>query len=238
MKKYFYIVSAVVLLFTKAASGQDTTIQALVIHEKPTPVFHNGIAGIRYMPSVSKIKVRNSDGAVNGEFALSNGYGGFLGFNFTKNIGIQAEVIYNDLSQQYKDHELDRRIDISYINVPVLLSLNTNRIEAVNLNVVVGPQWGVNVGSKIETVGTTNATDAQAVLAVKKNDFGIAYGAGLDFCLNAAHSIRLDLGFRGVMGLMEVSDQSKTMDTNSYYIILEKSRVDTYAGYVGLTFLF
>ena len=205
------------------------------------PTFDNGIFGIRFMPTISDIKVQDSDGnTAKGDAVVSYGYGALVGFNFNKHIGIQAEVMYSTLSQKYKDRTLDRQIDINYVNIPLLLSINTNRINVVNLNLVVGPQLGINVGSSIKTSGTTNGNgtaDAQAVLAVKSNDLGVAYGAGLDFALNKARNIRLDVGFRGVMGLLDVSDRSETIETDSFYI-LQKKQTQSYSGYVGFALIF
>jgi hypothetical protein len=237
MKKYYYITISMLLFFAKVIIAQEMVPEDTKT-EKSESVFHNGIFGVRYMPSISSIKVQNIDGNVNGDFVLGYGVGGLIGFNFNKHVGLQVEAIYNQLSQKYNDHDLERRVDINYINVPLLLSLNTNRMKEVNLNVVIGPQLGVNVASKLTSTGTYNGnSNIQAVLAVKKNDFGIVYGAGLDFGLNHMQTIRLDVGFRGVMGLVDVSDRSGTLETNSYYI-LRKAQIETYSGYVGLAFLF
>lgn len=258
MKKYIHVAAGTMFLLSTTQAQVNTDISPNInsggatnvseiktipmveeISKDPDPAFRNGIFGIRFMPTISKIQVQDSDGnTVKGEAVVSMGYGGLLGFNFNKHLGIQAEVIYSTLSQKYKDQTLDRQIDINYVNIPLLLSLNTNRIGVVNLNLVVGPQLGINVGSKVTTSGTPDGNaDTQAVLAVKKNDLGVAYGAGLDFALNKARNIRLDIGARGVMGLLDVSDRSATMETNSYYI-LQKKQTQAYSGYIGFTFIF
>jgi opacity protein-like surface antigen len=103
---------------------------------------------------------------------------------------------------------------------------------------VIGPQWGFNVGATLKTTGVPNGNgNSTAILAVKKNDFGIAYGLGVDFAITPSKTIRLDIGFRGVMGLMDVNNTNEKIDANSYYI-LQKSTINSYSGYVGLTFLF
>ncbi len=231
MKKYIYVAISTVVFFAQTTQAQDSN----QVTYKTDP---KGIFGVRFMPSVSSISVRNFDGSVGGDFVLGYGFGGLFGFNFNQHAGIQLEIIYNQLSQKYQDHNLSRRIDINYINIPLLLSLNTNRLKPVNFNIVAGPQFGVNVGARLMTTGTPNGnSNTNAILAVKKSDFGIAYGAGLDFGLNHMHTIRLDVGFRGVMGLVDVSDRSGTLQTNSYYI-LQKNHIETYSAYAGLTFLF
>lgn len=250
MKNYIYVaVGTMFLLSTVQAQvksnssisdnfSKDIILVTEEITDKPVPDFPVMLLGIRFMPTTSNIKVQNSDGnSVKGDVVLSYGYGGLLGFNFTKHVGLQLEVLYSTLSQKYADHTLDREIDINYVNVPLLLSLNVNRTNAFNINLVVGPQLGINVGSSVTTRGTANGnTNTKAVLAVKENDLGIAYGGGVDFGLNAARTIRFDIGFRGVNGLIDVSDRSEKLETGSYYI-LQKKRTQTYAGYIGFTFL-
>jgi len=250
MKKYIYVAAGTVFLLSTSQAqvntnnnagnnfAKDIVLVTEEIAEKPVPAFPVMLLGIRFMPTTSDIKVQNADGNnVEADVVLSYGYGGLLGYNFTKHMGLQLEVLYSTLSQKYADHTLDREIDINYVNIPLLFSLNVNRTNAVNLNVVLGPQLGVNVGSKVTTSGTANGnTNTKAVLAVKENDFGIAYGAGIDFGLNAARTIRFDIGFRGVTGLVDISDRSKTLETDSYYI-LQKKRTQTYSGYIGFTFL-
>jgi len=250
MKKFVHIVIGTTILFSRSLAQVNTDSNAannfskdiiLVTEEitdKPVSAFPAMVLGIRFMPTTSNIKVQNSDGnSVDGDIVLSYGYGGLLGFNFTKHLGLQLEVLYNTLSQKYADHTLDREIDINYVNVPLLLSLNVNRTNAFNINLAIGPQLGVNVGSSVTTRGSINGnTNRKAVLAVKENDFGIAYGGGVDFGLNEARTIRFDIGFRGVNGLIDVSDRSEKLETGSYYI-LQKKRTQTYSGYIGFTFL-
>jgi hypothetical protein len=75
------------------------------------------------------------------------------------------------------------------------------------------------------------------VLAVKKGDLGFAYGAGIDFGLNPAKSFRLGIGFRGVYGLFDISDNNRNLNTESYYL-LGKTHVKTYSGYAGISYIF
>jgi hypothetical protein len=113
--------------------------------------------------------------------------------------------------------------------------LNTGVSQPINFNVAFGPQLGLNVGSDLKTTGSSGVDTLSGVLDVKKEDFGIAYGAGFDFAIGAA--TRLSIGYRGVSGLVDISDRSTSITTNEYYI-LQRSHVNTNAGYIGFTFLF
>lgn len=192
--------------------------------------------GARYMPTFTRFNVRTVDnGVAETSFTMGYGAGGYWGFNLSKNMAFQAEVVYSQLSQQYRDQNLKRRIDLDYLYVPLLIVLNTDITKSVNLNVTAGPQFGINMGSNIDSGGGSGSDTLTAVIAVKATDFGIAYGAGLDFRLSSVVSV--DLGFRGMKGLVDISDESATTATDQYYI-LHRSRVSTYAAYVGLKLSF
>lgn len=207
-------------------------------HRKVGDIFHSGEFGLRFMPTFSSIDLKNSNGGtVKGDFVVGYGYGAFIAIN-SKHVGLQLEGIYSSTSQKYKDGAFERKVDMNYVNVPLLLTLNTNKTQAVNVNIAIGPQLGLNVGSKVTTTGgDNNAENTNAVLVVKKGDFGFAYGTGIEFALNPARTFRFNLGFRGVFGLVDISDKSKSKTTNQYYI-LDRTNVETYAGYAGLSILF
>jgi opacity protein-like surface antigen len=192
--------------------------------------------GIRLMPTVTSLDVKTSSGGeVSGEAVLGFGAGILLGFNFNKYIGVQGEVIYSSISQKSYDKNVERKLNLRYVNIPVLVSLNTGKSRLINLNLVAGPQVGINMGSSISTSGA-NDVYSQAVLSVKKNDFGFAYGAGFDVALNPDHTVRLSVGYRGVLGLLDVSDESTSTTSDSYYV-LDRSHVNTHAAYFGLSIM-
>jgi hypothetical protein len=195
-----------------------------------------GYIGFRYMPTFTSFDVRTrSNGEAVTTFSLGHGAGGYLGANFNKHTALQLEVIYSQLSQKYSDQDRNTTVDLNYVNIPLMFVLNTNITKPVNFNVTAGPQVGINVGSKIETDNNGAADSTTAVLAVKGHDFGIAYGAGFDFRLGS--DVQLGLGFRGVHGLLDISDRSQTKSTDEY-LILDKSYLDTYAAYIGIRFNF
>lgn len=214
-------------------------VNILLVFSFFSPFLHaqKGEFGVRFMPTVSNFDVQSSDGGkVTGEATIGMGAGIFLGLNFSDHIGIQTEAIYNTLTQKYKEQDNEKEIKLKYINIPLLLSLNTNKSKPVNVNLVVGPQIGISVGTELFT-SNGNDPDDEAVLSVKKGDIGFAYGAGLDFGLNASQTFRLGIGFRGVYGLVDISDNSQSLTTDSYYL-LERTHIQTYSGYAGVSLLF
>ena len=214
------------------------TIGALGLLSVPCINAQSAEIGFRFMPTFSSGEVQTaSGGKVVGDVTLGYGIGGVIGFNFNNHIGIKTEVIYNSISQKYKEQDVERKINLKYVNIPVLLSLNTSRGSLVNFNVVAGPQLGVSIGSNLTTTGTTGVDSMQAVLSVKKGDLGVAYGAGLDFGINRSRSVRFTIGYRGVLGLFDVSDNNRNLSNNSYYL-LDKAHIKTNSVYIGLSYLF
>lgn len=193
--------------------------------------------GIRYMPTFSNFDMQASDGTtIKGEVTISHGIGVLMGYNFNENVGIQGEVIYTAVARRYSERSVEQKVVLRYVNIPLLLSLNTGKSRMFNLNIVAGPQVGIRVGSHVYTTGDGTLM-AQPLLEVKKTDLGFAYGAGLDVGLNEAKTLRLGAGFRGVYGLIDISDNSSTTATDTYYI-LERTNIETYSGYIGFSVLF
>jgi opacity protein-like surface antigen len=213
------------------ATGNDN-------EQRENPPLRRGEFGIRYMPTFYALALRNANNdAIQGKLSMSHGWGMFLGFNFSRHVGIIAEVDYLQINQKYKDRDLNRSVRLNYLNIPVMLSLNTNKESAVNLNFVVGPQFGLNLGGKVSPSGNGNADSLRATVAAKPGDVGLAYGAGLEFALNHEHTIRLDLGFRGYYGFVDMSANQTSNNPDTYNVLVKASR-KTYAGYIGLAFLF
>ena len=121
--------------------------------------------GARYMPTFSAIDLKAfNDDVIQGSVSVNHGFGIMLGVNLTKNFGIQGEVNYYQVSQSFRDLNLDNEVNIKYLNIPLLLSINTNKERRVNFNVVAGPQFGINAGSNITTTGTGEPDDVKAII--------------------------------------------------------------------------
>ena len=200
--------------------------------------FKKGYIGARGLMTFTSLKVKGlGNGELETNYKAGYGGGGVVGVNFTKNFGLQLEVLYSSLSQTYKDESgFEREFNVNYINLPLLFILNTDVSKGLNLNIAVGPQLGLNTGSSIDKMNQGAGVDSvNAVLAVKSGDFGFAYGAGLDFMLGDV--VKLSIGFRGVRGLVDISDDSQNITTNEYYV-LDRAHVNTYSGYAGVAFCF
>ena len=161
-----------------------------IVIQAQTETENRGEFGIHFMPSFTKIDVRDSQGnVIPGSISLQPGFGILLGFNISNHIGIQGEINYLSISQKYTDASVDREVKIRYINVPILLTLNTDKSKQFNMNVVAGPEFGFNTGASINSTGTEGTDTLQAVVVLKKGNVGFAYGAGLEFAMNKSNPL-------------------------------------------------
>jgi len=224
--------------YTVPASTQDNTQPVL----KDPPPLNRVEFGIRYMPLFTSLNLHTDNGSTaSGNVTLSHGAGIALGINFSKNVGIQGELNYYQTSQTINDYSNNQNYNVGmgYVNVPLLLSINTDKRRAVNLNLVAGPQLGFNVNSSVKTTSYGEGANVNASVSKGNNDLGLAYGAGLEFALNRPHTFKLDLGYRGFYGLVDVGAKQTYSSSNSaaYNIFVKGSR-QANGAYLGLRFAF
>jgi hypothetical protein len=213
---------------------RDTVVKEERVKEQPP--LRKGEFGLRYMPTFQRLSFYTTSGeTVQGEISVAHAFGIMFGHNFNKNIGLQAEVNYYEMQQKYRDKSLERQVNLSYLNIPVLLSVNTDKTKMVNWNFVAGPQFGLNIGSSVNTYGTGETETLQATVGAKGGDVGLAYGTGLEFMLNKQHTWRLDAGYRGLYGFVDM--RATETGPNTYNVLVKGSR-KTHAAYLGITALF
>ena len=243
-KKFKFIALGAItaLMFSPYAKGQEAVKvqETTTIRETPVAVTNTtestelkrGEFGIRYMPTFIKIDVRDSKGEeVPGTVSFQQGFGIMLGINITEHVGVQGEINYLQISQKYKDVTLNREVKIRYINIPLLLSLNTNKSGQFNLNFVVGPEFGFNTGYDVRSDGYNGSDSINAVVVLKKSNVGLAYGAGLEFAINKDHTLRFDLGYRGFYNFVDVAGTGNTFDNYNVVVKVPRNRNSLYAGF-------
>jgi hypothetical protein len=254
------ILAAAAALFSVTVSAQEDTVrvvketnvvrdtvrQTQVVHDtvvkenrRPErPPLRRGEFGVRYMPTFSSLAFRSANGQIiQGDVTMSNGFGVMAAINLSRHVGIQAEASYLDINQKYKDQNLNRQVEVSYLNIPIMLSLNTDKTRMVNWNFVAGPQFGINLGSSVQTTGDENTGTLRATVAAKGTDIGVAYGTGLEFALSRNHNLRFDLGYRGYYGLVDASANQTSTSPDTYNVLVRASRF-SHAAYLGLTLCF
>ena len=137
---------------------------------------------------------------IDGE-AFSTGFkwgftaGAFAELNFTKQLGLQPELLFNQTNtrtastfdQVYQSFGYaDRDVYLNYLSIPILLSIKPIPL----LSILVGPQFGIKMSDNIST---------SALNAFKSGDFSLIGGAQLNLGGFKA-------GARYILGLNNLND--------------------------------
>jgi len=130
------------------------------------------------------------------EYQFAYNVGAFAQVNFTPNIGIQPELLFNQtnyrtgtqFSSIYPNGVSDVKGKLNYLTVPVLLNIRPIPL----LSILVGPQFGILLNQDQHLVANTRD-------AFKKGDFSMVGGAQLNLA-------SLMVGARYVIGLNDIND--------------------------------
>jgi hypothetical protein len=164
------------------------------------------------------------------EMAYKNTYGGngglCLGYTFTKNWGIQAEVQYNVTGQNYNDNydcpayingdtigspatrvNVQRVVKLSYVQIPIMAKFIVGK-DKYKFFACLGPQFGIRTAAyqQVKIAGyvyvpdTLNFTAAQRFQSF---DFGFAVQAGVQ--IYATPHLYFDIGLSAYEGVTDIN---------------------------------
>jgi len=149
--------------------------------------------GVKAGANIFKIDGQSYDN----EFKFGYSVGAFSEINFTKHIGIQPEVMFNQtnyrtgdkFSDVYGDASYDNyKGKLNYLSIPILLSIRPVPF----FSILVGPQYGI-------LLNQDQHLSNQAKNSFKSGDFSMVGGA--QFNLGG-----FKLGARYVVGLTDIND--------------------------------
>ncbi len=113
--------------------------------------------------------------------------GAYLNINLSDKFGITPEVLYTAYGSEWDNV----KVDLDYLAIPVML-----RFKPVDfLSLEAGPQFSFLTKAEVEDFG-------DIMDDLKKNDFGLAFGAGIHLPLG------FNAGARYVLGFTDISDVS------------------------------
>ena len=173
-----------------------STVLTLCMLHSHAQGFHLGIKA-----GANLFKVNGQ--AYSDEFKFGYNVGAFSEINFTPNIGIQPELLFNqtnyrtgtEFSQVYSGGIDNYKGKLNYLSIPVLLNLRPIPL----LSILVGPQFGI-------LLNKDQHLTSQVKQAFKSGDFSLVAGAQLNLA-------SLKVGARYVIGLNNINDVE---DQNSW----------------------
>jgi len=164
----------------------------------------------------SSLSLNNSHSLSTGDYNLnsvksdlSNGFqaGVFARFGFKK-IYFQPEFLYNMGKKDYtmtlqdaqnNDVQLDKRVTISTLEVPLLLGYKLLDLKLINLRAFAGPKLRFNAGSSLDynvLAAGGSITADQLSKDIKAAQLGLEAGIGVDilmFTLDARYNLIKDM---------------------------------------------
>lgn len=134
------------------------------------------------------------------QFKYGSAFGISVGYNFSKNIGIEAEMIYSKQGQSYIDNTfrkvpIEGNIDLTYIRAPVMFKYKWASISALTqkpivFNILFGPVYSRLVSS--EYIVSNEQFAEKTIIPI--NEMGLTLGFEYDIFMS--NNSYLTLGVR------------------------------------------
>jgi hypothetical protein len=141
--------------------------------------------------------------------------GGFVTYSINEIFSIQPEVLITMKGAGWEEEVFGETLEVTwtldYLEIPILAKATIPTQGTVKPNLFVGPALGINLRgkAKAEIAGRTEEEDLEDL---KSTDFGLVFGAGVDFGL--PHSA-ITLDGRYVMGLSTIDDSEAKADVKN-----------------------
>jgi hypothetical protein len=214
--------------------ASNSTYPASIIQESQLPNIAGFHFGVRYQPFLSKMNfISQTNSRIIPDETINQGWGASLNYYGSNYFAIHVEIINQRQKFSFRDAGFQNTVDLNYVNMPILASLNSNYGRAINVNVAAGPYLGFNTNVQTTTNGQANGKGTPILIA-NPLDFGAAYGAGLDFAFGTGSWLHLNLGYRGTLGFTNIKDSNIILDETQYSIIGKNARNRTNGLYVGI----
>lgn len=134
----------------------------------------------------------------------------FVSKAINDNVGIRAEGLYSQKGSKFEEvGEDDGKIKLTYIDVPVLLTVGPSSSGTARFNVFTGPQVSFKTNAELESGGVSLDFDDQ----VKGTDFGWVLGVGVE-------SGRFSADARYTMGLSNIAKEGDNVKNKAFSVMV------------------
>ena len=132
----------------------------------------------------------SGDGAEGLDGLTSFHVGAVANFPLGEMIALQPEVLFSSQGASESFEGIDAKIKLTYVNIPVMVDVNI----AEGLSLQGGPQFGINVGAKVDVDGETEDIDDIETL-----DLGAGIGAQYKLPMGVFFQARYTIGFSEII---------------------------------------
>jgi hypothetical protein len=130
--------------------------------------------------------------------------GGFATFPIGARLAVQPEALFSQKGTSIDEAQVDGKIKIDYLDVPLLLKYSTAGSNGTSVFFFGGPSVGFKLNASAS--GTSGGETVEIGLSdeeVKSFDFGVVFGAGVQFG-------RVSIDGRYTLGLTNINNESDT----------------------------
>ena len=131
--------------------------------------------------------------------------GGFITFNITEVFAIQPEVLYTMKGAKYTEADFKIVAQLTYLELPVLAKFSIPTQGNIKPIIFAGPAVALKLSGKWKETwdGETETYDLDEM---KGMDFGLVFGAGVDFGLGESVKGKLTVDLRYTLGLTNFAE--------------------------------
>jgi hypothetical protein len=197
----------------------------------------------------------------NGELAYNMKFGYFLGgsalYNFKRNAGIQADVLYFNGGQSYGDefcktscaqrYEVTKKVVLAQIQIPLMFKYTMGNEEIYKIYIMGGPSFGITIAGReegsIKVYRNNNAAgggadsflyeipyqNADILQKVKSFDLGFVAEAGVNFYFSK--KLYANIGLNAGISILDIN----TSNVKDQEIAANKSYKGSYFTKMGIT---
>ncbi len=141
--------------------------------------------------------------------------GGVIDIGISNSIGVTGGLRYIMKGFQVTNQGYTFTDKLNYLEVPVLLKVKFPLTE-IKPYVIGGPVLGIRVSASEEQSGGGQSADVDASSAYESIDFGLLFGAGMDFKVAPKTDLFLQGGY--AFGLSNIWKQTTTVTVKNYGI--------------------
>jgi hypothetical protein len=145
------------------------TLPAIAAAQTPLTI------GVKGGVNIATLKVEDDEDNPDIKSLVGAVGGLFLGQQINDTIGWRVEGLFSQKGAKNAESGPDAKYKLTYVDVPVLLTLGPSSSGDTRFNVFTGPQFSFNTDAKYVLEGQPDED-----LEVKGNDFGWVLGAGLE----------------------------------------------------------
>jgi hypothetical protein len=217
MKKLLIVTLGLVLLLSLAVSAQEAKVSKISWGLK---------AGLG-LGNVSGDSAK-ADPGWSKKMRLGFGGGAMVEYKFTPMIAARLELLYLMKGVKYDSGSVKWSVKADYLEFPLTLQVTPQMKGKVQPSFFAGPYLGMLLSAKQKSEGYEDAdlnveTDVKDSL-MKKTDFGITVGAGLNYLMKKGaltFDIRYDLGMSKVRKLVDTDNTEAPNDKTSaiYFLV-------------------